>query len=126
MDGISEHGLEALAAAGRRAADETGLPEALDDLGRALAEVIGADAIAIRVADDDRMLGVRAVFSRSEALAADVSQITPDGNLSTVMIEWIAPPHFFQGERLLVLYLGDDQAAIDLLTDMLGSQFAGR
>jgi serine phosphatase RsbU (regulator of sigma subunit) len=73
MDGISEQGLEALAAAGRRAADESGLREALDDLGRALAEVLGADAIAIRVADEDRMLGVRAVISRSEALAAELA-----------------------------------------------------
>ena len=73
MDGISEQGLETLAAAGRRAADESGLREALDGLGRALAEVLGADAIAIRVADEDRMLGVRAVFSRSEALAAELA-----------------------------------------------------
>jgi GAF domain-containing protein len=73
MDGISEQGLEALAAAGRRAADESGLREALDDLGRALAEVLGADAIAIRVADEDRMLGVRAVISRSEALGAELA-----------------------------------------------------
>ena len=73
MEGISEQGLEALAAAGRRAADESGLREALDGLGQALAEVIGADAIAIRVADEDRMLGVRAVFSRSEALAAELA-----------------------------------------------------
>ena len=73
MDGISEQGLEALAAAGRQAADESGLREALDGLGRAFAEVLGADAIAIRVADEDRMLGVRAVFSRSEALAAELA-----------------------------------------------------
>jgi serine phosphatase RsbU (regulator of sigma subunit) len=73
MDGISEQGLEALAAAGRRAADESGIREALDDLGRALTEVLGADAIAIRVADEDRMLGVRAVISRSEALAAELA-----------------------------------------------------
>jgi serine phosphatase RsbU (regulator of sigma subunit) len=73
MDGISEQGLEALAAAGRRAVDEGALPEALDDLGRALAEVIGADAVAIRVADEDQMLGVRAVISRSEALAAELA-----------------------------------------------------
>jgi serine phosphatase RsbU (regulator of sigma subunit) len=73
MDGISEQGLEALAAAGRRAADESGLREALDDLARSLGGVLGADAIAIRVADEDRMLGVRAVISRSEALAAELA-----------------------------------------------------
>jgi serine phosphatase RsbU (regulator of sigma subunit) len=73
MDGISEQGLEALTAAGRRAADESGLQEALDGFGQVVAEVIGADAIAIRVADQDRMLGVRAVISRSEALAAELA-----------------------------------------------------
>src|SRR5262245_38676989 len=73
MDGISEQGLEALAAAGRRAAGESGLREALEGLGRAFAEVLGADAVAIRVADEGRMLGVRAVVSRSEALAAELA-----------------------------------------------------
>ena len=36
MDGISEQGLETLAAAGRRAAGESGLQEALETLGRYL------------------------------------------------------------------------------------------
>ena len=58
--------------------------------------------------------------------AEDASQVTPDGNLQTVMIEWIAPPHFFCGERLIVIYLGDDPAAIGLLTELFGPQFAGR
>ena len=73
MDGISEQGLETLAAAGRRAAGESGLQEALESLGRAVAEVIGADAVAIRVADEDQTLGVRAVITRSEALAAELA-----------------------------------------------------
>ena len=73
MDGISEQGLETLAAAGRRAAGESGLQEALESLGRAVAEVIGADAVAIRVADEDQTLGVRAVVTRSEALAAELA-----------------------------------------------------
>jgi serine phosphatase RsbU (regulator of sigma subunit) len=73
MDGISEQGLETLAAAGRRAAGESGLQEALESLGRAVADVIGADAVAIRVADEDQTLGVRAVVSRSEALASELA-----------------------------------------------------
>jgi GAF domain-containing protein len=73
MDGIAEQGLEALAAAGRRAANESELHEALESLGRAVAELIGADAVAIRVADEDRTLGVRAVISRSETLAAELA-----------------------------------------------------
>jgi GAF domain-containing protein len=73
MDGISEQELEALAEAGRRAAGEGGLDEALDALGRAAADVTGADAVAIRVADDEGMLGVRAVISRSESLGAELA-----------------------------------------------------
>ena len=73
MDGISEEGLEALAAAGRRAAGENGLDEALGALGQAAADVAGADAVAIRVADESGMLGVRKVISRSEALAAELA-----------------------------------------------------
>ena len=65
-------------------------------------------------------------YTDAEARAADAAQITPDGNLTTVMITWIAPPHFFCGERIIVLYLGDDPAAIELFTDLLGPQFAGR
>ena len=61
-----------------------------------------------------------------ETLEADASQVTPDGNLMTVMIEWIATPHFFCGDQIMVIYIGDDAAAIDLLTEILGPQFAGR
>ena len=65
-------------------------------------------------------------YTDAEARAADAVQITPAGNLTTVMITWIAPPHFFCGERIIVLYLGDDPAAIELFTELLGPQFAGR
>jgi hypothetical protein len=57
---------------------------------------------------------------------ADVAQIGPDGNPKTSMIEWRATPHLFRKERVVVIYLGDDPAAIKLLTDALGAQFAGR
>jgi serine phosphatase RsbU (regulator of sigma subunit)/PAS domain-containing protein len=73
MAGISEQGLEALAVAGRRAAAESGLDEALEALGQAAADVTGADAVAIRVADEDGLLSVRRVISRSEALAAELA-----------------------------------------------------
>jgi serine phosphatase RsbU (regulator of sigma subunit) len=73
MAGISEEGLDALAAAGRRAAGENGIDEALQALGEAAADVTGADAVAIRVADEDGLLNVRTVISRSEALAAELA-----------------------------------------------------
>ena len=50
----------------------------------------------------------------------------PDGNVRTISFAWAAPPHFFRRERMLVLYVGTDPAALALLTDLLGAQFAGR
>ncbi len=38
---------------------------------------------------------------------------------------WPYPMHVFQHERLIVLYVGDDQAVLDLLTDILGRPVAG-
>lgn len=57
---------------------------------------------------------------------ADAAQIGPDGSPATMMIDWLAPPHFFRAERLIVLYVGDNEQMLDLLTQVLGPQFAGR
>ncbi|MDQ3541620.1 MAG: hypothetical protein M3440_13135 [Chloroflexota bacterium] len=64
-------------------------------------------------------------YGDADRAAADASQIGPDGHPPTMMITWLAPPHFFRAEHLIVLYVGDDQAAIDLLTALLGSPFVG-
>ena len=60
------------------------------------------------------------------AAAADAQQIGPDGNPRTAMITWVEPPHFFRKERVLVLYVGSDPAVLNVLTELLGPQFAGR
>jgi hypothetical protein len=39
---------------------------------------------------------------------------------------WMAPPHFFRGNRLIVLYLGTDTGVITPLQSLLGPQFAGQ
>ncbi len=67
------------------------------------------------------------VFAYPDATTAeaDAEQIGPDGQPSMMMVTWIAPPHFFRQGTLLVLYLGEDPAALDLLTELLGPQFAG-
>lgn len=71
---------------------------------------------------DDTDLGTDGVKAAEE----DAQQIGPDGNPRTSMITWVAPPHFFRKERLIVLYIGDDPAVVRLLTAALGPQFAGR
>lgn len=65
-------------------------------------------------------------FSDDEAAQAAVATLGPDGNPPTMMIEWVAPPHFYQAGRLVVLYVGDDAAITQALTDTLGPQVAGR
>jgi hypothetical protein len=71
---------------------------------------------------DDTDLGTNGV----KAAAEDARQIGPDGNPPTSMITWVAPPHFFHKERVIVLYVGSDPAVLKLLTEALGPQFAGR
>ena len=71
---------------------------------------------------DDRDLGTDGL----KAAAEDASQIEPNGNPRTARINWIAPPHFFRKERVIVIYLGSDASALALLTELLGQQFAGR
>jgi hypothetical protein len=40
-------------------------------------------------------------------------------------VDWVAPPHFFLKGRVLVIYVEKDPAVMNLLTRLLGSQFAG-
>jgi len=41
------------------------------------------------------------------------------------MSDWVAPPHFFLCDRIIALYLGQDQNVIAALTEVCGPQFAG-
>lgn len=69
------------------------------------------------------------VFEYNDESAADAEAalVSPDGSLiGMTMVSWVAPPHFYKAGRIIVLYVGDDQLAIDLLESVLGPQFAGR
>src|SRR5712692_6496964 len=60
------------------------------------------------------------------AAEADAHQIRADGSgTATTIVDWVAPPHFFLKGRVLVLYVGNDQAVVSLLGGLLGPQFAG-
>src|SRR5262245_7772183 len=73
MSDISEQALDTLAEAGLRAAGEHGLDEALLHVAEAVADITGADAVAVRVVDSEGRLPVRTIVSRSEALAAELA-----------------------------------------------------
>lgn len=74
-------------------------------------------------------------YDQSVNAAADAARVQPDttarwadpdGNVRTMSFVWSGPPHFFLRATVLVFYVGADPAALALLGDLLGPQFAGR
>ena len=68
------------------------------------------------------------IFEYADAAQADAeaAQVAPDGSsIGASMASWVGPPHFFRSERLIVLYVGDNQSVIDSIETVLGPQFAG-
>ncbi len=69
------------------------------------------------------------VFEYADAATAETEAalVSPDGSsIGTYMVSWVAPPHFYKEGKLIVLYVGDDTAVLNVLEAVLGSQFAGR
>lgn len=65
-------------------------------------------------------------YETAEAMETDASLVASDGaSVGTTMISWIAPPHFYKTGRIIVLYIGEETAVLDLLNQALGVQFAG-
>jgi hypothetical protein len=66
-------------------------------------------------------------YPSAAAAMAEVGKISPEGStIGTSIVSWTANPHFFQKERLVVLYIGTNSGVTQLLTTALGSQVAGR
>lgn len=84
----------------------------------------GVPARVLVVDGNDLQVYELASAAAAEKAAADVS---PDGgSIGTSMISWIAPPHFFRKEQLIVNYLGTSEKTLSVLRTLLGAQFAGR
>ncbi len=69
-------------------------------------------------------------YADAEAAHAEAARFSPDGatfssDEGLTLVNWIATPHLFQAERLLVVYVGDNALTLDLLTELLGKPFAG-
>ncbi len=71
--------------------------------------------------------GVQVFAYPSVAMAeADAAKVSPWGDtIGTTSVLWASPPHFFRDAELLALYVGDDDAVVELLAGVLGPQFAG-
>ncbi len=65
-------------------------------------------------------------FESVEAAQEAAAALPADGSsFETIMITWVDTPHFYQYENYVVLYVGSDQAILDLLSSLLGEQVAG-
>ena len=111
--------------------DLGGLSKALRDAGATIEsnETIRQDFFSV----EGRILKVNGMdlqafeYKSAEAMEAEAALVAPDGgSVGTNMMMWMATPHFFKAGSVLVLYVGDDAAMLDLLTSVLGEQFAGR
>ena len=66
-------------------------------------------------------------YESAEAMETEASQVVIDGSsIGTTMVSWVDTPHFFRSGRIIVLYVGSDEAVLDLLEQSIGPQFAGR
>jgi hypothetical protein len=53
-------------------------------------------------------------------------QVSSDGSsVGTTMISWIDTPHFYQTGKIIILYVGNNPEMIEILSEVIGPQFAG-
>lgn len=65
-------------------------------------------------------------FSSDQERASVASRIDPKDptHIGTSIVEWSGNPRFWQADRIMVLYLGEDPATETRLTAVLGQPFA--
>lgn len=65
-------------------------------------------------------------YADGSAMNAEAARISADGGtIGNSSVDWIAPPHFYKAGKIIVLYVGNNTAVINLLIAVLGHQFAG-
>lgn len=95
--------------------------------GRVSLSFLHASGTILRV-NDERMQVYE--YANADAAHADAARFSTDGatfnsDEGVTLVNWIATPHLFQAERLLVVYVGDHSPTLAWLTGLLGQQFAG-
>ena len=75
-------------------------------------------------------------FPDDRAADAEAGYVSPDGYNITVPLggdrsmsthsDWLAPPHYYKMGRVIVRYVGDSMAVLEVLDAVLGPQFAGQ
>jgi hypothetical protein len=76
----------------------------------------------LAVSDQEVQVFEFAGAADAEAAASTISQ--NGSSVGTTMVTWVATPHFYAAGRLIALYVGDDEATLHLLEDILGPAYA--
>ena len=102
--------LNALQSAGATVTEEGELDDSFFSVAARLIRVNGADVQVFEFADEQTQSQASATISQAGYA------------IGTSQIEWIDRPNFWAQGRLIVLYVGQDEAIISLLTDLLGER----
>jgi hypothetical protein len=84
---------------------------------------IAEAGVTLCVGDEPVQLYVYGTAEEAFARARAIDPRDPS-NFGTMIIEWAGNPKFWLRDRMLVLYLGNDQPTIDVLLEALGEPFA--
>lgn len=65
-------------------------------------------------------------YADETTASSDAATIMANGYIvGNKALDWAAPPHFFQNDRLIVVYVGSDETLLDSLEETFGAQVAG-
>ncbi len=66
------------------------------------------------------------VYEDMTAATSEAGQVSPEGTaVGPHSMMWMATPHFYHVEDVIVLYIGDDKVTLALLAEAFGPPFAG-
>lgn len=65
-------------------------------------------------------------YSNPATAESQAQLVSADGRtIGNSKPSWMATPHFFKNQKLIVIYIGDDKTILRILQGALGDQFAG-
>lgn len=69
-------------------------------------------------------------YHAADTARSEAGSVSPDGSTiaagdALARVEWVATPHFYQRDRLIVVYVGHNRDVLDVLEGALGAPFAG-
>ena len=65
-------------------------------------------------------------YSNPATTQSQARRVSPDGKtIGATKPSWMSTPHFFKSNKLIIIYVGDDQTILRILRAELGEQFAG-